>query len=276
MGTRIVFSQQEKEKIISQYVLNKLSLRVIGNQYNVDKRVIKQVLLENNIHIRNASECQRKYKLNEDFFNQENNLMSYVLGFLASDGCVTDDNQIIINLSQKDRNFLMQLNTLLGNEREIKDYSTNEGYLVSKLQFSSKKIADQLKRYNIVPRKTKIFSFPKNLNSEYSIDFIRGYFDGDGSIYQNGYNSIGLSITSYKEDVLQDIQNIFKDKGIINGHIRKRGGPSILYDLRYYTPEIKQIYLLFYKNNPFCLMRKRQRMEELLNEINLHEPTRPV
>lgn len=48
---KIIFTQTETEEIISQY-LNGKSLREIGDNFLVSKRVIKRILIENNIKMR--------------------------------------------------------------------------------------------------------------------------------------------------------------------------------------------------------------------------------
>ena len=62
------------------------------------------------------------------------------------------------------------------------------------LNIRSKKIVSKLSEYGIRKAKSLTLNFPDNITKKYIRHFIRGYFDGDGSIYWNkccGYSILG-------------------------------------------------------------------------------------
>jgi len=59
----------------------------------------------------------------------------------------------------------------------------NKEYNQCSLCISSKILITQLIDLGVIPNKTGHEIFPNNLPTEYQFDFMRGYFDGDGSIF---------------------------------------------------------------------------------------------
>jgi intein/homing endonuclease len=129
-----------------------------------------------------------KLKLNDNFFGADSPESFYIAGFIAADGCV-NNKELSIRLSSKDKKHLEKINSILQSERSIRHYNNNYTG-VSVLRICSKQILNDLKRFNVVPRKSLIYSFPDWIkNHPLKNHFMRGYFDGDGSFYlQHQYN----------------------------------------------------------------------------------------
>ena len=225
MANPIQLSQEVIDKIIYDYTINKYGLIKTGKNNGVGERIVRRVLLENKIHIRSRSEAaivsniqRRQFNVDDNYFSTENSNMAYLLGFLASDGTVDKkNNRIKIGLSSIDKEFLVKIKEELKYEGDILNYITSNGFSVSELTFTSQQIKKDLARYNIVPNKTFTFKFPKNLNKKYWIDFIRGYFDGDGSVSTAGNNAIRWQICSATKNVLETIVDFFYEEY----HIKK-------------------------------------------------------
>lgn len=274
MANPIQLSQEVVDKIIYDYTVNQFGIIKTGKNSGVGERVVRRILLENKIHIRSRSEAaiisniqRRQFNLNDNYFSTENENMAYLLGFLASDGTVDKkNNRIKISLSSIDKIFLKQIKEELKYEGDILDYTTNNGFNVSELTFTSQKIKNDLAKYNIVPNKTLIFTFPKNLNKKYWIDFIRGYFDGDGSVSTAGNDAIRWQICSATKDVLETIVNFFyEEHGIEKVNILKQ--PRInhpLYYFQYSTNATKKIFKILYKDDCLKLPRKYLKFKELI------------
>lgn len=142
MSKTILTPQQERE-IIDKYVNLKQSKQKLSKEYNISTGTVDRALKRNNIHVRTVQESNiSKYYINQNFFEYENQNANsaYVLGLLASDGCVArNENCVYIELQQSDREILEQVNLLLENQREVKDYIRKDGSKNSKLYFFSKK-----------------------------------------------------------------------------------------------------------------------------------------
>ena len=207
---------------------------------------------------------QRKYLVNDNYFDIENERMAYLLGFLASDGTVRkNSNEIKLSLSSIDKDILLEFQKEVGG-RPVKDYLTQEGFETSTWAFTSEHIKKKLAEYNIVPQKTFTFSFPKKLDKKYWRDFIRGYFDGDGSISSAGSSAIRFQICSATKEVLETIVDFFEEKGIPRACIMQTQRVHILYYFQYSSVPTRQIYDILYYDNCWCLSRKREKYEQLL------------
>lgn len=125
-----------------------------------------------------------KYNYNQALFYKETPELLYWLGFIAADGCVKEDrysSYLAIGLSSKDEKHLEKWKQAIDFTGKV-EKSNRNGYGGVRITITiDEEIKDILKTYNIVPRKSLIYRFPKNLyNHKWVNHFMRGYFDGDG------------------------------------------------------------------------------------------------
>lgn len=253
----------------------------LSREYQTTTYKIKKLLQENGIIIRSRNEQnkyspqnQRKYKINDSYFDvidEENK--AYLLGFLAADGAVQKRGNIKITLSRVDKEFLEQIKKVLNTDYPIHDYLTKDGYETSELSFRSSQIMNELSKYGIVNKKTYSFSFPYNIPKKYYIDFIRGYWDGDGTVCKSG-GYVRTSLCSHQKVFLEEVIEILEKLGIPKVTIHKDKRSEVYY-IQYASQSSEKLYNLFYKNkNSFdiCLTRKYKKFVELFGEINSHEP----
>jgi intein/homing endonuclease len=143
-----------------------------------------------------------KYKVNHNIFQEETERAFYLAGFIAADGCIRIaktnktrnyiNHRLQISLSKNDKDHLVLIRDLLESTHPVRDYliknsEKNDKWndvWESKLMITSKQIVSDLRRFNIVPRKSLIYTFPIWLKSHPLLNhFMRGYFDGDGTVY---------------------------------------------------------------------------------------------
>lgn len=186
----------------------------------------------------------RKYKfINEGFFDNINTEeKAYFLGLLWADGCnyindITKAYQTIISLQEQDGYILSRLaNYLYENDNILRliDKTTNyDDYNRQNqitLRIPSKHISSMLKYYGMIPRKSSILKMPININWTEDLLrwFIKGFFDGDGSIYHNSHSDhYGCSFISSIEHIQE-----------LNILIEKFIGKPMSYELKsnYITP----------------------------------------
>lgn len=265
---RKVFTKEQEDSIIYDYVVLKEGRKKIGAKFGVSDSKILNILKKHGVHIRSIQEANSsRYKINEDFFTSQNENMAYLLGLIASDGCISNtDNQIYIELKREDKDLLIKVNNLLQNEREVKDYETGRGYLNSKIYFYSSKIKKDLRDYNIVPNKTysKDFKFPNMLQKQYYWDFIRGYFDGNGSTVNAG-GSIRWQLDTPSEDMANKIC-AFLNENDIAATIEKLPKVNIvIYRVYAYNKtNAKKIFDFLYKDKTIFLQRKKDKFISLM------------
>lgn len=270
---RTQLPKETVEGILDNYVNKGFGLIKSGKEFGVGTRVVRRVLLENNIHIRSFSEAasisgvnRRIHDVNDNYFSEENHNMAYLLGFLASDGTIRkNDNSVKIGLSSVDRDFLLTIKKEIGYQGELTDYITSNGFSVSELRFTSKQIKADLAKYNIVPNKTFIYTFPKNLKREYWIDFIRGYFDGDGSVSTASSEAIRWQVCSANPDVLNTIVDFFfEEYEIPKVNLQWQEKVHRLYYIQYSTTATRKIFQILYTPNCLKLPRKYEKFKKLV------------
>ena len=267
---KLELSNEELNNIITDYT-NGISMENIVKKYHHDKNTLKRILMENDITIRNKIEAiqlareqndfiplNRKYKVNDDYFVNQNDKMAYFLGFLMADGNVSStDNKIQICLSEEDADFLEIFYNEIGGS-PIAHYTQNNGkQKICRWQCLSSKIKKDLIYYDVIPRKTGFAKIPTNLKKDFYPDFIRGYFDGDGCIWIEKNGAVGFSITSHNKEILEQIIEYFKENDIPEVKIKTDNRYNINYSFKYRKKASEKIYNLLYYNNT-CLRMKRK------------------
>lgn len=128
---------------------------------------------------------------------------AYLLGWIASDGSISK-NTISINIRDYDINILKQLRNFIDPCLPITERSNN----MVELSINSSKLASDclkhlgLEKYGKKDCLVKYPNIPEELNSY----FIRGFFDGDGSVYIKNMVP-GVNISSNSLDMLNSIKN---------------------------------------------------------------------
>ena len=144
----------------------------------------------------------RKYKFNEDFFDELNEKSTYWLGFLYADGYVRmkdgKSGELKLKLKDTDKYHIKKFLSDLNCEKPIKCGIDKKSKFCSVTVYSNK-IVNRLSELGCVNNKTQLIRLPV-LENDLMNHFIRGYFDGDGSIskIKNRPNSFTVSICSNK------------------------------------------------------------------------------
>lgn len=106
---------------------------------------------------------------------------------MYADGYVTKNGYVGLSLSIIDKSHLEKFNNFLESNYPIKDYVNNGGHKYSRLLIRSDKLKSDLVRYGCLENKTFLLKFPA-IKNKLIFHFIRGYFDGDGSLSEYNTN----------------------------------------------------------------------------------------
>ncbi len=206
---------------------------------------------------------KKKYLLNEKFFDRWSPEMAYVLGFWFADGYMRHEKsyRIIFN-SNRDYPLLLQIRKCLKSNHRIYQRKDKEDY---QLILYSKQMYLKLMSLGGRRCKSKVGRFPQVLN-KYLSDFLRGYFDGDGSVFYTTYihtktkklrTELRSNFTSGSPKFLEDLQGILLDT---LGFIRKKICPyneGASWKLGYGTRDtLELLRFMYYSNYPIGLERK--------------------
>jgi intein/homing endonuclease len=193
---------------------------------------------------------------------------SYVLGLIASDGCLSADNTHVTFVS-KDREQVENFKSILKLKNIIgKNYSGTNG-LSYRIQFGDVGFCSFLKKVGITSAKSKTIGSLK-IPQKYFYDFLRGSFDGDGTFYsywdkrwKSSFMFYTEFISASNEHVLWIQHEIFSRLGV-NGHITKSKNNSC-YRLKYAKSDsVKILKKMYYKSDLICLKRKRLKISRVL------------
>jgi len=151
----------------------------------------------------------RKYKVNENFFDELNEKSVYWLGFLYADGYVRlkdgKSGEVKLKLCETDKNHIQKFLNDISSDKTINCGVDGKSKFCSVSVYSNKMV-NSLINLGCVNNKTQKIRLPK-IKMELMNHFIRGYFDGDGSIskVKNRPNSFCVSICSninFNKDIL--------------------------------------------------------------------------
>ena len=130
----------------------------------------------------------RKHFINENYFEKiETEKQAYILGFIYADGCVQtfpSTSGLSITQLMQDADILYQIKEELNSTYPLSESIQKENRK-QKLTFYaySRKLCSDLENLGAVQRKSLNLKFPFFLKKELIRHFIRGYFDGDGCIW---------------------------------------------------------------------------------------------
>ncbi len=145
--------------------------------------------------------------------NGFNSINSYIFGLIMSDGCLSYDahsKRHRITIASNDLHILESIKEYCGISRKI--YKNKGGY---SLIYISQEAIDFLSKYGLEERKSLTSKF-YDLGNEFMPHFIRGYFDGDGSIVTR-HTKYGdyqqVSITCGSDDFTNGLNNYLLENG---------------------------------------------------------------
>lgn len=208
-----------------------------------------------------------KYEINLSFFKFWGSEMAYVLGFIFADGCIRiypSRFEYSLKIEIKDLNLLKKINKVMKSEIPIKvqQYKTGMFY---ELSIFRKSIVDDLLKLGLTPRKSLTLKFPQT-PLKFFFDFLRGYFDGDGSvIYYRG--RLRINMTSGTKSFLEKIKESLDLFGIKTSlktkKVKNRKNPW--YVLFILSENRRLFYDKMYKDATIYLKRKYDVFTEYFN-----------
>jgi hypothetical protein len=254
------YNKFSKEEIINHYKESK-SIILTSKYFEIGKRTITKFLKEKNVTIVNY---QNVTTVNENSFNKiDSEEKAYWLGFLYADGNVSKThNGVELTLKESDLSHLEKFKEFLKTDTKIYYKAKQKAY---KLSFKSPGIKKDLINLGCVPAKSLILTFPseEQVPTKYLQHFIRGYFDGDGSLSYakscaNTYTSISIMGTKIF------LNNLIKILNISNYRIYTKGN-ELIGQLTLNRKEGVDFINYIYENANIYLNRKYKRYEIFKN-----------
>ena len=267
-------------KIIKEKYLEGETIEEITDKYFKDKYCsgeINMVLRKLGITRPNGTQA----KINHDYFeNIDSEHKAYWLGFIYADGSITKKAyekgsytyRLRMELMFEDKYILEQMALDLESDLKPKEYYNDtshfEGYNKPKhtayIMFSSKKMGEDLVKLGVMPNKTLILkslpSIPDNLMKH----FIRGYFDGDGSVYLTKDNTIKTAFYG-THDFINSIQDfLIKELDLTKKKITDQKEANVSF-VGMAKQESEKLYHYMYDEATIFLNRKYEKYNKYFN-----------
>lgn len=192
--------------------------------------------------------------------------LAYVVGIFASDGNLGRDG-MYLDVTSKDKDILENILSILDmNHIKIgkkNNGSSNEAY---RIQFKRVLFYKWLMSIGLTPDKSKTIS-ALDIPDQFFFDFLRGEWDGDGTIYcckdnrwKNSY-VVTLGFASGSRAFLEWLQIEINKRIATTGHIHK--GKRAL-QLRYARKDSRKVFdAMFYENGLPHLHRKFTKSQKI-------------
>lgn len=176
----------KKDDLIEEWLLHTLSNKEICQKYNICESTLYNALRENNINTKDKWNG-RKFFFNEKYFDIiDDEHKAYWLGFIYADGCHNlKKKSLSITLQKEDENHLYKFYQDINcNKQIIKILNKQYNKYYSNVFVQHPHLSQALLDKGVYQNKSFIINFPSNKVVPYELKrhFIRGYFDGDGSI----------------------------------------------------------------------------------------------
>lgn len=265
-------SEEIQAQIIEAYK-NNMSLREIERQFNASRPTVSKFLTEKGIKT-TVGNHYRKYFHDFDFFETiDTEEKAYWLGFMYADGYIVNnenrygEDEFGITLAEDSLDSIEKFKASLKATNPIRyDNSKKVGQKLVKLVMHSQKTVNDLIDKGVVKQKSLILQPPTKVPEELIHHFIRGFFDGDGSLIRhqhkdNNYISFSIDFTTtyamakWLQDIFQ-IGNIFPEKRRESTWYYAVGG----------NQQVLKICHYMYDDATIWMDRKYERYQELLKK----------
>lgn len=283
-------SEKDKKEILDAYYTTSSS--ELAKKYNVTRGMITKLWYDNNLR----NKDKNIYKINnKDYFHIiDSPEKAYFLGFIAADGCLYNkkekhpnaQNILKITLQKDDEEILIRFKEALGTNKPLtynNKERNGEKFCYVSLEIVSDEIYNDIIAHDLLPNKTYINSWAILDDEKYRPDYIRGYFDGDGSISKMNFSvnelyKVRIGIAGFVRE-LEKFKEYLKAQNINSIIIKENRDTKIKNDPfgRLDFPNKKEKFnflkLIYYNKNYESLSRKQKQSYKYMEYFELNPIT---
>lgn len=253
-------SDEKYAQIIDDY-LSGMTQKQAGIKNGIGRDAVGNILRRFDVPIREYTgerKSNQKWEWNRNFFSVQTPKTSYWGGFLLADGHINDDgNRLTLFLQEKDLSHLESFCDDIGIDKDAiyKDSNSNAWGV----KVNGKNLGEHLRVWGVAPRKSKNFYPPTFTSVGLLSHFIRGWIDGDGSVYRYGRQS-RIVVSSGNKASLVWFEGALRVLGY-DGNIGVKQTSSKKYPDNYYlyiggANQVSRVCDLLEVDRYFCMRRK--------------------
>lgn len=256
------FSEELRKRIKTLYLSGKTYLE-IRQELLISENGVRNTLKRLQVPKRSVSECNRKYKRNQHYFDSiDTAKKAYILGLLYSDGSNnTQHNSIVLSLQESDVGILEKIKDELEYEGPLYFCPLREKNSKYKNQYrlciNDEYMSSILEEKGVIDNKSLLLTFPSFIPNEFLPAFVCGYFDGDGCVYYDSSRDKYQTVTVGTRRFCQSLSNLLSSWDIKHSikHPKQCKEETVVLQ----TCGNKSSYLFLskiYENSPFHIDRK--------------------
>jgi len=262
-----IFNDNQVEDIIKLYTEDKLGCHRIGNKYNVSCNVIARLLAKHGITLRSNSEGHKMRSehgdryINVDFFRSiDSEEKAYWLGFIVADGSIHSCDvykSLTISLQEQDKEHIQKI-------RDV--FNGGMGHYNGQWRFyiHNTSVFNNLVNLGIYPDKThkdEYFETFDKLDDELKRHYLRGIFDGDGTVsFDNRRNTLTCGFIATDKHLHQIISYLENRLNVSHIKIKKYDYYSTI---NYQSKkDVLKILSYLYDNSTIYLERKFKKFND--------------
>lgn len=271
-------TEREITEIIHLYSEERHSINKLKQLYKLQFVDIKQILTDNGIYVRTHRESRLTYQYDETYFSEiDTPEKAYWLGFIYADGFITKktNGNPVFGMTLGEIEPLEKLNRCLNSNKPIGMYKKTNSYssesVEYKLAFNSPKMVADLEKWGCVENKTFKLKFPKFLAQELVPHFVRGYFDGDGSVFlhiqkanKKEYIMLGVQFSGTKSFLEELSKHIDSESCVYQD--RRKNTDCWRIQLQSNIKSLKFYHYIYHNAGDMCLTRKREKFEDFIKD----------
>lgn len=229
-----------------------------------------------------AAQVMAERVINKNFFQIWNSEMSYILGMIAADGSLgikrirkDGSKQYFLEITSKDLRLLRKIKKVMGASQKIgiKHRGSDKKIKYYRIQIGHQTICRDLLKLGLKPRKT-YSQFTISVPQQYFPDFVRGFFDGDGSVYIYKVNNTPQIKANFRSSsflfMKKFAHQLCKSLNVSRKAIHKeifRKGKIPMYSIYFYVDDCEKLAKFMYGNNPTLYLPRKRRIFERWNSI---------
>lgn len=264
-------SEEQQNKIIAEYLAGK-SMRQIEKEYGASRQTVATFLEKKNIK-KDKGNHYRTYHHDENFFEIiDTEAKAYWLGFMYADGHITNyegkygQDQFGLSVAQEDKEILYKFLKDLKASNPVHEYPRKDGkgQNLCRVQLTSQKTVDDLIDKGCFKQKSLILSPPEKVPQELLHHFIRGFFDGDGSIAKYYNDNLNTFIYTVNFTSTQKMCNWLKEFFKFGSVFKEKRSEKTWYFSFGGHCQIQDFYEILYKDATIWMDRKYNRFQEFL------------